>query len=58
MRVLKYKKGDIFMIINKLNLLLAERFIKASKLAKDTGIAQSTISKIVNNVLTIHHQFR
>lgn len=37
------------MIINKLNLLLAERFIKASKLAKDTGIAQSTISKIVNN---------
>ncbi|WP_242933848.1 helix-turn-helix domain-containing protein [Lactococcus cremoris] len=24
-------------------------FIKASKLAKDTGIAQSTISKIVNN---------
>ena len=37
------------MIINKLNLLLAERFIKASKLSKDTGIAQSTISKIVNN---------
>lgn len=37
------------MIINKLNLLLAERFIKASKFSRDTGIAQSTISKIVNN---------
>ncbi|USJ20212.1 helix-turn-helix domain-containing protein [Lactococcus formosensis] len=37
------------MIINKLNVLLAERYIRASKLAKDTGIAQSTISKIVNN---------
>ncbi len=40
------------MIINKLNLLLAERYIKASKLSKETGIAQSTISKIVNNSTT------
>lgn len=37
------------MIRNKLSLLLAERGIKATKVANDTGIARSTLSKINNN---------
>ncbi|EME8160232.1 helix-turn-helix transcriptional regulator [Enterococcus faecium] len=37
------------MIRNKLSILLAERGIKATKVANDTGIARSTLSKITNN---------
>lgn len=37
------------MIRNNLSLLLAERNLKATKVSNDTGIARSTLSKIVNN---------
>lgn len=37
------------MIRNNLSLLLAERGLKATKVSFDTGIARSTLSKIVNN---------
>lgn len=37
------------MIRNRLSILLAERGIKATKVANDTGIARSTLSKITNN---------
>ncbi|MCC9876893.1 helix-turn-helix transcriptional regulator, partial [Streptococcus agalactiae] len=37
------------MLINRLAILLAERSLSGSRLAVDTGIAQSTISKITSN---------
>lgn len=37
------------MIRNNLSILLAERGMKATQLANDTGIARSTLSKITNN---------
>ncbi|WP_285140590.1 helix-turn-helix domain-containing protein [Lactococcus petauri] len=37
------------MIINRLNILLAERTMKAKKLSLLTGIAQSTLTRITNN---------
>lgn len=37
------------MIINRLNVLLAERTMKAKKLSLLTGIAQSTLTRITNN---------
>lgn len=37
------------MIINRLSVLLAERTIRANKLALETGIAQSTLTRITNN---------
>ena len=36
------------MISQKLRTLLAEKNMRASKLAKETGIAQSTLSKITS----------
>ena len=37
------------MLINRLAILLAERTMSGARLASDTGIAQSTISKITSN---------
>ena len=37
------------MLINRLAILLAERQMSGARLASDTGIAQSTISKITSN---------
>lgn len=37
------------MIINKLSILLAERNIRANRLSLETGIAQSTLTRITNN---------
>lgn len=37
------------MIRNKLSILLTERGLKATKVANDTGIARSTLSKISSN---------
>ena len=37
------------MLINRLAILLAERSMSGARLASDTGIAQSTISKITSN---------
>lgn len=37
------------MIINRLSILLAERNIRANRLAVETGIAQSTLTRITNN---------
>ena len=37
------------MLINRLAILLAERQMSGARLATDTGIAQSTISKITSN---------
>lgn len=37
------------MIINRLSILLAERNIRANRLALETGIAQSTLTRITNN---------
>ncbi|MEK5289912.1 helix-turn-helix transcriptional regulator [Streptococcus sp. FSL R7-0212] len=37
------------MLINRLSVLLAERSLSGSRFAVDTGIAQSTISKITSN---------
>lgn len=37
------------MIRNRLSILLTERGMKATKIANDTGIARSTLSKISNN---------
>lgn len=37
------------MLTNNLLIILAQKRTNASEVSKDTGIAQSTISKIINN---------
>ena len=37
------------MLTNNLLVILAQKRTNASEVSKDTGIAQSTISKIINN---------
>lgn len=44
--------GVIAMIDNRLRVILAERYLRASKVSAETGIAKSTLSKLINNKTT------
>lgn len=41
------------MIENRLRVIAAERYLTARKISKDTGIAESTLSKMMNNKSTM-----
>lgn len=42
-------EGGISMLQNRLNVVLAERGLKANRVAVETGIARSTLSSLINN---------